>query len=95
MGRPWPQPGEPLFTDDDIEAVLEHIRYQKMLCPGCGMPRDETMHQDAWNEYEGHAVRCQACAARDRRAEFFMKDVSKGRADDAGMFFTVTPIEPD
>lgn len=89
MGRDLPGPGEPLFLQADTEAVLAWQEYQDQLCPGCGLPRDETMRKEHQNHYEGGVLRCHACAARDRRA----KEYTKGEHDDAGLFFIPREID--
>lgn len=68
MGRPWPQPGEPLFLDEDVEEILDFIDYEDSLCSGCHQPRVESF--DPANEwsYRGETLACHACAAK-RRAE--------------------------
>lgn len=73
MGRPWPQPGEPLWLEDDTEAVLEWMREKALECVGCGLPRDETMDRDNDGAYISEPIKCHACAARDRAADAFTK----------------------
>lgn len=85
MGRPWPQSGEPLFTEEDTDAVLEWQREQNLKCPGCGLPRDETMQKEHQGHYKASSLRCHACAERDRAA----KEFHSQEHDDAGLFFTV------
>lgn len=90
MGRAWPKPGEPLFTEEDTLAVLEWQREQSLLCPGCGLPRDETMAKERqFDFYDARAVRCHACAARDRKARQFTKQDH----DDAGLYFVAKEID--
>lgn len=36
-GRPWPQPGERLFTDDDTAAAVALAMEERETCPSCGM----------------------------------------------------------
>lgn len=38
LGRPWPQPGEPLFTEDDTAYALALAEEERDTCPNCGMP---------------------------------------------------------
>lgn len=64
-------PGEPLWLTQDAEDVLEYFREQALRCPGCGLPRDETMDPEAENHYRTRALRCHACAARDRTEKRF------------------------
>jgi hypothetical protein len=57
------------------------------ICAGCGEPKSESM--DPANElaYQGHALRCHACAARDARANEIQEDE---QADTTGLFLSVT-----
>jgi len=68
MGRPWPQPGEPLYLEEDAQDVLDLVADEDDSCPGCGGIRAETF--DPANEfaYQGDTRQCFRCAAQ-RRAE--------------------------
>lgn len=61
MGGPWPGPGQPLWTEVDREAVFEYLREEKLLCPGCGHPRDETMDPEAEGHFRARSYKCHAC----------------------------------
>lgn len=63
-----PRPGEPAWTEDDIEYVLEWQRMQDALCSGCGQPRDESFSADYADAYVASMQRCHACAAKERKA---------------------------
>jgi uncharacterized Zn finger protein len=63
--------------------VLEYLREEKLRCPGCGNPVDETMDPVAEEHWRGVAMRCHACAARDREAERFSKQPHQA----AGLYF--------
>lgn len=39
MGRPWPQPGEPLFTEEDTALAIALAEEERDTCPACGMPK--------------------------------------------------------
>lgn len=91
MGRPWPQPGEPLFLDDDIDEVLDFLAWEESLCPGCGRPKSETFHPDSEGAYEVRKLRCHACAEKDRAADSH----SHGGADSAGLFYVVERDDGD
>ena len=82
-----PMHGEPYWLEDDTEAALEYFEEQSLLCSGCGLPRDETMSKEAQDTYKAQAVRCHACAERDREAKKF----TSGPHDDAGLMFRVEP----
>jgi hypothetical protein len=38
-GRPWPQPGEPLFLPSDTAAVVALAEEEVDTCPQCRMPK--------------------------------------------------------
>lgn len=88
MGRPW-KPGEPLYLETDRDAVFEWMEAEALKCPGCGMSRDETMNKDAQGQFKSRALRCHACAERDRK----QTDWSKDEHDPAGMLFTIERLE--
>jgi hypothetical protein len=76
---------DPLWLESDTEALLEWQREQALLCPGCGHPRDESMSKEAMDAYESKAMRCHACAARDRAHKKFTSQPH----DDAGLYYTI------
>jgi hypothetical protein len=76
--------GEPLWTRDDAQAVLEYLREKALLCPGCGLPRDETMDPEAEGHFTSRALRCHACAARERAAKKFAM-----QNDGGSLYYTV------
>lgn len=76
--------GEPLWLREDTQAVLEYLREKSLLCPGCGLPRDETMDPEAEGHFASKALRCHACAARERAAKKFT-----GQPDNGSIYFTI------
>lgn len=86
---------EPFFLEEDTEAVLEYMQEKALECPGCGLPRDETMAIEATFGYAAEPVRCHACAARERAASPFYKDVAGGRADSGGISFLIKKLDED
>ena len=67
--------------------MLAYLREKAQLCPGCGLPREETMDPEAEEHYRSRAFRCHACATRERASRKFNGDHS----DDAGLYFTIEP----
>lgn len=63
-GRPWPEPGEPLFLDDDRDAAIALVIDERESCPGCGEPLDVSTDPQSEDAYRADAVRCHACAAQ-------------------------------
>lgn len=86
MGR-VPRRGEPWFLEEDTDAVLEWQRAKDSACPGCGLPREETMDKQAHDRYTTSVVRCHACAAVDRKRDLYQKQFG----DAPGTF--IVPIE--
>ena len=39
LGRPWPAPGEPLFTTEDTDYAIALAEEERDTCPACGMPK--------------------------------------------------------
>ncbi|WP_416976722.1 hypothetical protein [Streptomyces sp. T028] len=71
LGRPWPQPGEPLWLDEDREWALALQYIEADVCPDCRQPwQDATdaKNEGAWN---AHLVRCHACATAARKTTEF------------------------
>jgi hypothetical protein len=83
MGRAWPQPGEPLFTDEDIDEILDFLDIEDETHGPCGVPKAEGFSPDSEGEWSAKALRCHACAAIDKAAGDF------GSNDKAGLYFTV------
>jgi hypothetical protein len=49
---------EPLWTDEDRVAALEWHARQKLQCPGCGRPRDESFDPSMEDHYDVTVLRC-------------------------------------
>jgi len=78
-------PGEPAWTQEDTDLALALTAMEAEVCDGCGHPRSESMDRDAEFAYGAEAMRCHACAARDRKAR------SMGETfDTAGIRWLVT-----
>jgi len=62
-------PGDPMWTEDDTQAVFDWQVHQNGLCDGCGQDTNDTFgpdHEEKWNaELSGH---CDACRALHRAA---------------------------
>ncbi len=83
-----PVPGRPLWTANDTALAVALTALEAVTCD-CGHDRRESM--DAANEYRyvADAVRCHACAARDRAAEAY----NKAGGTTAGLAFRVRKKE--
>jgi hypothetical protein len=46
---------------------------EALKCPGCGLSRNDTMRKEAQGTYKSRALRCHACAERDRAQEEFTR----------------------
>lgn len=77
LGRPWPEPGEPLWTDEDRAWAIALIFEESEVCPGCGQPISECI--DPRNEfaYTVTSWRCHACTAKDVDGEKY-RDAKPG-----------------
>lgn len=74
LGR-VPQPGEPLWLDEDRAWAIALLAEQRDACPGCGQPRSETF--DPANAYAYGVKRlgvCAGCYVKD----FAAKDELQG-----------------
>lgn len=72
--------------DEDFEAALEWQEWQDSLCSGCRFPRSVSFDQDADVAYEGVALRCFACEAREKQASRW-RDDENSRSE--GVYFVV------
>jgi predicted RNA-binding Zn-ribbon protein involved in translation (DUF1610 family) len=80
--------GEQLWQPEDTLAVLAYLREEDLECPGCGLPREETMDRESDGRYRGHPIRCHACAARERTRDRF----SARPSDGAGLFVAIEDL---
>jgi hypothetical protein len=76
MGRPWPLPGEPLFTDEDTVEILDYLADEKLIHEPCGQPIAESFRPENEFAYRATALACHACAAKAR--EMKALDVTDG-----------------
>ena len=72
-----------MWTSEDTQAVLDYLQERSMTCPGCGLPRDETMDPEADGFFRARALRCHACAAMAREERRFTGQ----RHDAGGLYF--------
>lgn len=80
LGQPWPQPGEPLWQEEDRAWAYALAAVEAAVCPDCGKPWDEA--SDPANEELWHAeiTRCHACAAGHRAVAAFERKGGDTRA---------------
>ncbi len=67
-----PREGQPLWTSQDTALAVALTALEAVTC-SCGHDRRESMSVENEYAYVADAVRCHACAARDRAAEAFAK----------------------
>lgn len=65
MGRVV-RPGEPLWTQEDSSLAVALTIAEATTCSGCGQDRRESTEKENEFAYEIEAIRCHACATRDR-----------------------------
>lgn len=68
--------------------MLDYLREEKLICPGCGLPRDETMDPEAQMHYRARSLRCFACEQRDVKA----KQVAKSPDGAPGLYVAVERV---
>lgn len=76
--------GQPLFTAQDTALAIALTTVEARTC-ACGHNRSETTTPGAEFAYEAAAIRCHACAARDRAARAF----ADGEGSMAGLMWSV------
>lgn len=83
------RPGDAEWTAQDAAYAVALTALESMRCGGCGTDRRESM--DPANEFAYHAeaMRCFACAARDREGEKYRD----GKGSVAGLMFSVSKKE--
>ena len=79
-----PGAGQPLWTAQDTALAVGLTALEAVTC-SCGHDRRESMAPENEYGYVAEAVRCHACAARDRTAEAYAKQ----DGSTAGLMFTV------
>lgn len=70
------RPGEPEWLGSDTALAEALTMLEQYQCGGCGNDRRESMNPDNQFAYQVEAVRCHACAARDRHVEKLPKETS-------------------
>ena len=78
------------WTDEDRALALEWQAEQRLRCPGCGQPRDESVGIHADEAYEAKARTCHGCAALDQA----QRKAETDKLDRAGLHFEVHRIRP-
>lgn len=77
-----------MWTAEDREWALAWQAEQDLVCPGCGLPRDETMvNEEDAPFYEVVSLACHACKARDLAARDAAEN--NGGKSPPGRFYTV------
>lgn len=70
------RPGEPEWTGLDSAYAEALTLIESLTCDGCGQDRRDSMSQENEFAYVVEAVRCHACAARDRHIARMNKEAS-------------------
>lgn len=81
--------GQSLFTAQDTALALALTSVEARTC-ACGHDRSETTAAGAEFAYQATAIRCHACAARDRAARAF----AEGEGSTAGLMWAVDVKPP-
>ena len=81
LGRPWPQPGQPLFLPEDTNWALAHAEYKAQVaaarCHLCGLPKKVCRNPDNQFAFEAEIERCHATYAMASAQE----RISRGASD--------------
>ncbi len=90
MGRAWPQPGDPLWLDEDRQWLYALMHVEADVCGDCGQPWGEV--SDSKNEYAYDVTlpRCHACAAIART----VRKHQDGHGSMDGLRVQITKSEP-
>lgn len=79
MGRPWPQPGEPLFLKEDSDLALALAEEERDTCPSCGLPK--AWCRDPAYQFAGFDAHEETCFATHALA-LHRKGVDEKRSDE-------------
>jgi hypothetical protein len=79
MGRPWPQPGEPLFTEEDTFYAVALAEEERDTCSQCGMPK--VWCRDPANQFAFDADES-TCWPTYRLAQYRSGEKWKSKLDD-------------
>ena len=79
------RPADGRWTADDTALAVALHQIEALECSGCGQDRTATMNTAHEFDWQVEAVRCHACAARERYAESHMKNGGSA----AGLSFVV------
>lgn len=96
MGRPWPQPGEPLFTIEDTEYAIALAEEERDTCPSCGMPKvwcRDPANQFAFVPHEEQCHATYALAAHRKNVDENRSDESRAAVQMSARF--LAGREPD
>lgn len=63
LGRPMPQPGEPLFTDEDTAYAMALAEEEAATCPSCGLLKAVCRDPEFQFAFEVHEEQCHATKA--------------------------------
>lgn len=81
MGRSWPQPGEPLFLQEDTDLALAWQAELAGMCQ-CGHSLEESTSPENEGAYKASGIRCHACAEQARAVRAWQGDLN-------GLYFPV------
>jgi hypothetical protein len=81
------------WTEEDVSLALAWQAEQRLLCPGCGQPRDESVGKHAFEAYTATARTCHACAELDHAESKARRELT----DSAGLHFELQrrPLSAD
>ena len=68
-GRPWPGPGEPLWSDQDQAEAVALVLEEWDTCRGCGQRLSESIDPEAEGHYTVDEVMCAGCQVKEAVSE--------------------------
>lgn len=87
LGRPLPQPGEPLWTDEDRGWAYALMEVEADVCPDCRQQWSKATDPAGEGQWNASVIRCHACAAAAQVTGRFERD----GGDMRGLHVHVTP----
>lgn len=106
-GRPWPQPGEPLFLPDDTDKALAYEKAAAEACPNC-LTRHEDWFDDDGRKYdppllEAVTRHCEGCAEKSRLSLDLKAETERNTGSNpetagralAGLSVVLEPFKPE
>lgn len=80
LGRPWPAPGESLFTREDTDWAIALAEEERDTCPACGFPK--VWCRDPDGQFPAFEPAEEVCGATHRLVMHQESEAWKAKHDD-------------